>query len=159
MVDLKPLGLKRIGGQVDLRPDPIIAAGAALLAIGKNVGQKKEQSQRQKEKAAKSTGGETKEDGPAVNTFVSEMPATQEEAHANLLAALGAYSEEGGVAQETPQAAEVEAEVASWTKSLFCKCKKTKRMFMVSFPQSKAMNLKEVTFSWVVGAQVSTSRG
>ena len=145
LFDLKPLGLKRIGGQVDLRPDPIVAAGAALLAIGKNVGQKKEQSQRQKEKAAKSTGGgETKEDGPAVNTFVSEMPATQEAAHANLLAALGAYSEEGGVAQETPQAAEVEAEVASWTKSLFCKCKKTKRMFMVSFPQSKAMNLKEV---------------
>ena len=47
------LGMRRVGGQIDRRPDPAEAFKAATKSIALNEGQKKKKSQRQKEKDAK----------------------------------------------------------------------------------------------------------
>ena len=49
----RALGTTRIGGQIDLRPNPIDTYAAAMNSIHINKGQKKKTTQRQKEKNAK----------------------------------------------------------------------------------------------------------
>ena len=44
------MGSRRVGGQIDLRPNPVEAFKAATKSIALNEGQKKKKSQRQKEK-------------------------------------------------------------------------------------------------------------
>jgi Ala-tRNA(Pro) deacylase len=49
----RALGTTRIGGQIDLRPDPINAYSHAMRSIRANKGSKKKETQRQKEKKQK----------------------------------------------------------------------------------------------------------
>ena len=165
----RALGTRRIGCQIDLRPDPTEAFKAATKSIALNEGQKKKKSQRQMEKAnkeakgsknkgkkSKDGGGDASkassdEEAPRVNSVVTSFPATHEEAHDNLLSACKAC---GTIQLETPQAATVEEEVASWAKTLFLKDKKKKKLFMVTVPGtapsiplkmlSKAVGVKEL---------------
>ena len=57
----RALGARRIGGQIDRRPDPVECFKAATKSIALNKGQKKKQSQRQKEKAAKEKKAKNKQ--------------------------------------------------------------------------------------------------
>ena len=163
--DQRAVGTKRIGGQIDRRPEPKEAFAAATQSITLNKGQKKKVTQRQKEKAAKKEskqqqGGskkqsatESKEAAPAkVNNIVTEVPATHEAAHANLLEQLNKIST---IKQETKQSSDIEEEIASWAKSLFLKDKKKKALFMFTTPAnasppvslkalSKALGVKEL---------------
>ena len=149
--EARALGTRRIGCQIDLRPDPVEALAAATKSIKLNEGQKKKKSQRQMEKDNKASKSHNKNTqnanssdeskassdkaAPRVNRVVSSFPATHEEAHDNLLSACRAS---GTIKLETPQAASVEEEVASWAKTLFLKDKKKKQLFMVTIPSSAA---------------------
>lgn len=159
----RALGTKRIGCQIDRRPDPIESFAAASQSIRLNKGQKKKVTQRQLEKDAKKgkkeqeskKSAETKEAGaPAaqVNTIVKEFPTTHETACANLLD----YVQKSGgtIAEETTQNADNAQEVLSWAKSLFLKSKKKKLLFMFTTPSnassvslsdlSKALGVKQL---------------
>jgi hypothetical protein len=141
----RALGTKRIGHQIDLRPNSKDAYAAAMNSIFLNKGQKKKVTQRQKEKANKKSkknnaggagAGESKASvsEPAaaqVNNTVTEFPATHEKAHENLLAAV---RKTGTIQEETKLAATTDEEVASWAKSLFLKDKKKKKLFMFTTP-------------------------
>ena len=74
------LGTRRIGGQVDRRPDPVEAFKAASKSIALNQGQKKKKSQRQKEKDAKKKKGKAskKDDKGGVAASSSAAGTDQE---------------------------------------------------------------------------------
>ena len=140
----RALGTKRIGCQIDLRPNPVETFAAATQSITINKGQKKKVTQRQLEKANKKEqknknkkqkqNGETKEaaeDPKQVNEAVQSFPASHEEAAANLLNYINKL---GTVKVETEQNSNTEEEVLSWAKSLFLKDKKKKGLFMFTTP-------------------------
>ena len=52
----RALGTQRIGGQIDLRPNPVDSYAHAMRSILCNAGQKKKETQRQKEKKSKQAG-------------------------------------------------------------------------------------------------------
>ena len=159
--DQRALGTKRIGHQIDRRPNPIEAFAAATQSITINKGQKKKETQRQKEKATKkdnknkkskeSKTQATNETVTQINKTVTEFPTTHEQAHQNLIAAVQKTTT---IQEETKQADTVELEVATWAKSLFLKDKKKKKLFMYTTPGdapsislkilSKAFGVKEL---------------
>lgn len=154
----RALGTRRIGCQIDLRPDPTEAFAAATKSIALNKGQKKKKSQRQMEKdlkgAKKGKKSAKKKEGaggakaspdqpPRVNRVVTSFPSSHQEAHDNLLSACRSL---GTVQLETPQASSIEEEVASWAKTLFLKDKKKKKLFMVTVPGNAAsISLKDLS--------------
>ena len=149
----RAMGTKRIGCQIDRRPDPVESFVAATQSIRLNKGQKKKVTQRQLEKAdkKKSTqqhkkGGESKESAEQVqqvNNIVKEFPATHEKAHENLLAYVKAT---GTIQVETKQNSNEEEEVLSWAKSLFLKDKKKKGLFMFTTPaNASSVSLSDLT--------------
>ena len=149
----RALGTKRIGCQIDRRPDPVESFAAATQSIRLNKGQKKKVTQRQLEKAdkkksnqQKKKGGESKESAEQVqqvNNIVKEFPATHEKAHENLLAYVKAT---GTIQVETKQNSNEEEEVSSWAKSLFLKDKKKKGLFMFTTPaNASSVSLSDLT--------------
>ena len=59
----RALGTARIGGQIDLRPNPIDSYAAAMKSITINQGMKKKETQRQKEKKKKKKKDQQKDGG------------------------------------------------------------------------------------------------
>ena len=76
--DQRLLGEERVGGQIDRRADPVLVAAAADQSIALNKGAKKEQSQRQAEKAAAAAAAAT----AAATTGYQETKAQEKNAPA-----------------------------------------------------------------------------
>ena len=68
------VGLRRIGNQVDRRPNPLHARLGAVSAQERNKGSKKDMSQRQKEKAAKKKAKEAESSAPSTDKQADVAP-------------------------------------------------------------------------------------
>jgi Ala-tRNA(Pro) deacylase len=85
----RALGTKRIGGQIDLRPNPKEAFAAAMNSIRVNKGEKKKVTQRQLEKEAKKNKKNKKNKGETKTSAASSNPMDASESLPSLPFLLG----------------------------------------------------------------------